>query len=340
MTSDSSRPDLRPPLPLTVIGGFLGAGKTTLINRLLTRDGPQFADDRKLAVVVNDFGAIDVDGRLIAAVHDDVVTLTNGCICCTIRDGVAHTVLRLAERSDRPDHVLIEASGTSEPGALAEVFIEMQKAGFVRLDGLVSVVDADAFDPDDPAQGRLARAQVAQADLLILTKQDLASADRIAEVKAKIRTLNPNARIIEQVEPSLLLGLRDKAVNSAETSGTAAHHHFHTAHLRIDEPVSFRDFLPRLTSLPTAIYRAKGWLNLKERPGDKILVHVVGRRIHIRTIGPWADQATDTPRTELVFIGATEGWDPRALTDHLTPSPQAPPGPEVPDEIDLERKAP
>ena len=313
-----NRPDLRDPIPVTVIGGFLGAGKTTLLNDLI--GGFQ---DRRLAVVVNDFGAIDIDGKLVAAVHDDVVTLTNGCICCTMRDGVGTTVLRLAERPTPPEHVVIEASGASEPGALAEVFIELQRAGFVRVDGLVTVVDADGFDVDNPQQGRLARAQVAQADLLVLSKLDLASAERADGVRATIRRINPNARIVDKAlcTPAVLLGLRDEDIFDPDTRTLSPPEDadFKTAHLRIEAPVSFKTFLPALNQLPPAVVRAKGFLNLIERPGDKIVVHVVGRRVHVRTIGRW-DDGDEPARTELVFIGRPDGWDADQLIETLETS--------------------
>lgn len=334
------RPDLRPPLPLTVVGGFLGAGKTTLLNEMLS--GPV---DRRLAVVVNDFGSIDIDGKLIAAVHDDVVSLTNGCICCSIRDGVANTVLRLAERPTPPEHVVIEASGASEPGALAEVFIEMQRAGFVRLDGLVTAVNADDWDPgpDDSKNRtdphRLARAQVQQADLLVLTKLDIADAATADDIREKIHAINPNARIIDKSDctPDVLLGLR-AAIRPTDGRLLAAHHHFQSGHVRLDDPVSFKVFLPLLTRLPAGVIRAKGWLSLIERPGDKILVHVVGRRIHVRTVGPWNDEP---PHTELVFIGTQKGWSPQTLSDELAKavgqSAGRSPDDEVPDRLDVER---
>lgn len=322
MTLGSHRPDLRPPLPITVVSGFLGAGKTTLINRLL--EAPK---GRRLAVVVNDFGAINVDARLVAAVHDDVVSLTNGCICCTIRDGVGATVLRLAERSVPPEHVIIEASGISEPGALAEVFVELQRPGFVRLAGLVTVVDADGLDVNDPHQGPLARAQVMQADLLVLTKLDLAAPDRVEHVRTTIRALNPRARIVAGTDglELVLLGLTDadglkvdpKAIEAGHRHEPSAHP-FRTAHVRIDAPVSYRSFLPKLTDLPPAIYRVKGWLNLIERPDDEILVHVVGRRLHVRTLGRWSDGSNPPPRTELVLIGTAAGWDPDAVIASLS----------------------
>ena len=313
-TPSSDRPDLRPPMPVTVIGGFLGAGKTTLLNALLTD-----LADRRLAVVVNDFGAIDIDGALISTVHDDVVTLSNGCICCTMRQGVGTTVLQLAERENPPEHVVIEASGASEPGALAEVFHELTRAGFVRLDGLVTVVDADAFDTEDPRQGRLARAQVAQADLLVLSKLDLVSAERADDVGQRITAINPHARVVEKNEctPDVLLGLRDEDIFVAAASDEVlapAVEQFQSAHLRINPPVPFKPLFDALKTMPNGVYRAKGWLNLKERSGDKILIHVVGRRIHVRTIGPWGDEP---PRTEMVFIGAPSGWTPDSLTDAL-----------------------
>ncbi len=324
----SGRPDLLPPIPVTVLGGFLGAGKTTIVNDLL-----RALADRRVAVVVNDFGEIDIDGGLIAAVHDDVMTLTNGCICCSIRDSVASTVMRLAERSDRPDHVVIEASGASEPGALAETFIELERVGYMRVDGLVSVIDADAFDPDDPHFGPLTRAQVKQADLLVMMKLDLVDEARAEQVRAAVRRLHPDARIVDRADVSteILLGLRDDALpriagdQGIDEAPRPAAATFRTGHLRIDRPVSFRTVLPALGRLPAAVVRAKGWLNLLERPGDRIAVHVVGRRVHVRTIDRWADHPNETPRTELVFIGARDGWDPTELTEALRSTVVAPP---------------
>ena len=217
----------------------------------------------------------------------------------------------------------------------------MQQVGFVRLDGLVTVVDTDEFDPDDPQVGPLTRAQVRQADLLVLSKLDMVNAARADEVKSQIRGLNPHARLVETCPPALLLGLRDQDIKPGLTApllGHASASHFQTAHLRIEAPVSFRTFLPRLTALPTAVYRAKGWLNLKERAGDKILAHIVGRRIHVRTVGPWADEPSETPRTELVFIGAPDGWASDQLVADLSQAARGEAGDPVPDRLDVPRE--
>src|SRR5476649_1880617 len=126
MTSD--------PIPFTVIGGFLGAGKTTLLNRLL-----RGATGRRFAVLVNDFGALDIDGRLVAAHGGDTLALANGCLCCTIGDSLVTTLLALLERPGRFDHIVVEASGVADPGRIADIAVLEPR--LVR-DGVIVVADA------------------------------------------------------------------------------------------------------------------------------------------------------------------------------------------------------
>ena len=130
MTVETSPPSA------TIISGFLGAGKTTLLNHVLTS-----CVDRKVGVLVNDFGSIGIDNELIVGVEDDVISLVNGCICCTIKNDVVQGVLRLLEREDAPTHIIVETSGVSDPGTVAQTFLDLQRQGHLRLDGVVAVVD-------------------------------------------------------------------------------------------------------------------------------------------------------------------------------------------------------
>src|SRR5882762_6849257 len=121
-------------IPFTVIGGFLGAGKTTLLNRLLRQAG-----GRRFAVLVNDFGALDIDGGLVAEHGGDTVSLANGCLCCTIGDSLVTTLMALLERPDRFDHVVVEASGVADPGRIADLAVLEPR---LTRDGVIVVVDA------------------------------------------------------------------------------------------------------------------------------------------------------------------------------------------------------
>src|SRR5262245_23000440 len=160
--------NVRGMIPFTVIGGFLGAGKTTLLNRLLAG-----ATARRFAVLVNDFGALDVDGRLVAAHGGDTVALANGCLCCSIGDSLAETVLRLLERADRFDHIVVEASGVADPGRIADLAVLEPR---VIRDGGAAVVaawDVRARAADRRVGDTVVR-QVKAADLLVLNKVDIA----------------------------------------------------------------------------------------------------------------------------------------------------------------------
>jgi G3E family GTPase len=277
-----------------VIAGFLGAGKTTLVNHLL-----QNAGCRRIAVVVNDFGDVNVDAELIVDVADGVMSLTNGCICCSMRSGILDTMFRLAEQADGLDHVVVEASGASDPGPLIEAFRELQRMGIVRFDGLVSVVDADQPRFDDREVGALARRQVVGADLVVLNKVDLATdADVTAE---RVRVLEPEARLVHAtngvVPLEVLLGLTPR---DRELAPHAPHLHFRTFTWSRAEPAPFKPLFDALLSLPPTVLRAKGFLNLSERPGKKVVAHLVGRRLYAQPVGEWAGAV---PESRLVLIG-------------------------------------
>src|SRR5207344_1906043 len=154
--------------PFTVIGGFLGAGKTTLLNRLLRRDS-----GRRFAVMVNDFGALDIDSRLVVDHGGDTIALANGCLCCSIGDSLVTTLLALLERPQRFDHIVVEASGVADPGRIADLAVLDPR--LVR-DGVIVVVDAETVRQraEDRRVGDTIARQLAAADLLVLNKIDLA----------------------------------------------------------------------------------------------------------------------------------------------------------------------
>ena len=190
------------PIPFTVIGGFLGAGKTTLLNRLLAD-----ASGRRFAVLVNDFGALDIDGRLVTQHGGDTIALSNGCLCCTIGDSLVQTLMFLLERADGIDHIVVEASGVADPARIADLGVLDPR---LRRDGVVVVVDA-ADVRERAADRRLSdtvERQLRAADLLVLNKLDLAN-----DLPALRRWLSAHATapMLEAVQAnvpvSLLFGL-------------------------------------------------------------------------------------------------------------------------------------
>jgi G3E family GTPase len=274
-------------IPFTVIGGFLGAGKTTLLNRLL-----RAATGRRFAVLVNDFGALDIDSALVERHDGDTIALANGCLCCTIGDSLLTTLFTLLDRPQRFDHIVVEASGVADPGKIADVGVLEPR---LARDGVVVVVDA-ATVQERAADRRLTdtiERQLAAADLLVLNKLDLVPDAAMVRDWLAERTAAPvlEARHAD-VPIHLLFGLRE--IGEAG-DGEAAHgfaswsYQFHSA---VDREV-VRRLLKRADVL-----RAKGILRFADTPGRLTVLHQVGARIEFADGGPW-----DGRPSRLVLLG-------------------------------------
>jgi G3E family GTPase len=313
------------PIPLTILSGFLGAGKTTLLNHLLNSD-----HGLRIAVLVNDFGAINIDAQLIVGVQEaEQIALANGCICCTIRGDLLRAALQLIERSDPPDYIVIEPSGVSDPVSVAQTFQLPELRDQIRLDAIVAVVDAEQFEQLEGANAYMAYEQLTVADLIVINKIDLVTPERVAALKRK--WLYPTARVIEtsfgRVPVDLLLDtgrfdpaqLTARPAHDVHVHEASAHDHDH-AHdhslmfsaysWQSDAPFALRALKKALKQLPTTLYRAKGLLYLADDPTRRHILQIVGTRISLTTGDSWGDSA---PRTQIVGIGAPDSFDSGAL---------------------------
>ena len=179
-----------PPIPVTVLTGYLGAGKTTLLNRILTeRHG------RKYAVVINEFGELGVDNDLVVDADEEVFEMNNGCICCTVRGDLIRILGALVRRKGDLDGIIVETTGLANPAPVAQTFfVDEDVKRATRLDAIVTVVDAKHLLArlGDSAE---AEEQVAFADLIVLNKMDLVSPEEAGEVERRIRAINPSVEI-------------------------------------------------------------------------------------------------------------------------------------------------
>ena len=177
-------------VPVTVLTGYLGAGKTTLLNRLLTEQ-----HGRKYAVVINEFGELGVDGDLVVDTDEEVFEMNNGCICCTVRGDLIRIINGLMKRRTKFDGIIVETTGLANPAPVAQTFfVDEDVRARTRLDAIVTVVDAKTL-PARLADSAEAEEQIAFADVIVLNKIDLVSADDLASVEGRIRAINPAAVI-------------------------------------------------------------------------------------------------------------------------------------------------
>jgi G3E family GTPase len=284
---------------VTILTGFLGSGKTTMLRHLL-----QGRHGLKLAAVVNDVGAVNIDAALIENAHGGVTELTNGCSCCALGAELGRTINRLATEGEPPDGIIVEASGIADPAGLATIVAANTDA---HLDGIVAVVDATSLDTwlDNPATEPLFQRQLDAAHLLALNKADLAGDDAVAVATARLGHLAPGRPVIATEQGRLDVGVAlGAALRGARTAPPDVAHDtsgFATRSMALRGPIDRLRLAAYLDNPPKGLLRVKGFVETLDAPGRLQMVQAVGRQWSIE---PVAETSRSTwPANALVLIG-------------------------------------
>ena len=287
-------------LPVTVIGGYLGAGKTTLVNYLLRN-----ANGLRLAVLVNEFGELAIDRDLIEAEEEGLISISGGCVCCSFGGDLIAALRNLSQMQPRPQHILIESSGVAKPSAIFDSVALLD--GF-SADGVVVLSDAETVqeNANDKYMGDTVLAQIPQADILLLNKCDLVDPQNIAETANWLARQNPNARLVKTkhsvAAPEVVL---ESFLGRQKI--TEPHHHLDQMTSMNLIPTTSLDAMNLAKTLAEGefgLVRAKGFVT--DISGDKMLIQIVGRR--------WAIKAADpTLKDGLVCLGMKEQMRPSQL---------------------------
>lgn len=339
VSSQVSLPIPKQGMPVTIITGFLGSGKTTLLNQILRN-----RQDLKVAVLVNEFGDIDIDSQLLVSIDEDMVQLSNGCICCTINENLVDAVYKVLEREDAIDYLVIETTGIADPFPIILTFLNTELRDLTRLDSILTLVDVETFTPahfDSDA----ALNQIIYGDILLLNKTDLVPVEQVDKLEQYIYSVKQGARVIRcqrgEVPLPLILdvGYNDPEhyaglLNQQETEPVHhhhnnhdhehhhehhEHHHHHSEHLEndgfvsvsfvSDRPFALTKFQNFLDHLPVDVFRGKGILWFQESQ-MKHIFQLSGKRCSLE-VESWT-----TPRSnQIVLIG--RNLNPELLRQEL-----------------------
>ena len=283
--------------PFTVLGGYLGAGKTTLLNQLL-----QANLGSRLAVIVNDFGDIGIDTDLVIGSDGDTINLANGCVCCSLSEGRAVVLDTLRRRADDIDHVIVEASGVSDPARIGDYAAPF---GF-ELCGVIVLADAEQIRARarDKYVGATVLGQLRGADLLVLTKIDLVDSARLEETRAWLADIAPGTPIVESTRgdltSALVLGdLQPSPVGPTPREPVHASDYdtWSASSTTAIDRDAITDFV---AGLPVGVLRAKGTVHLVDDPEHRYVLQVVGRRSELTRDRAWRDD--EQPQTRLIVL--------------------------------------
>ena len=308
------------PIPVSILTGFLGAGKTTLLNYILKQQ-----HGYKFAVIINEVGKIGVDGQLVERQQEEIVEMSNGCLCCTVRKDLVRGVQNLLKKGGF-DYLLIETTGIAEPGPIAQTFLNIPALQqLVRMDSIITVVDAEQIQKQ-LAEAETAVEQVRMADFLLLNKTDLVGELELLAAEAKIRELNPHATLFRtsQSEVNLkeLLDMHAFDVDQKLTVdpkfldelSQRHHHEINSISFEFDRPFSVEalELFVQELSDREKIYRSKGFLWIKGNP-RRAVFHGVNNRFTLLWDRLW--EKGEPRSSQLVFIG--KGLEDARLRPHL-----------------------
>ena len=269
--------------PITIITGYLGAGKTTLLRNILK------SADQKLAIIMNEFGEINIDGKIIRGKDVNMTELQGGCVCCSLT-GEFEAAIKEIIGKVKPDAIVVETTGVAEPDA---VVVDIQdNLPELRMDGVVTVVDADAMIKF-PAIGHTGKMQIEMADIILLNKVDLIDNKKLKEVENKIKSINDAAAIIKtekcKVDNEILFGINTKKIPKKHKAHEIKEQYFKFETRKLVDKGKFEEFVK---NMPKNVYRAKGFI--KSNEGDFLFNYVAGRHDF---------EEFKSDKTELVFIG-------------------------------------